>query len=89
MVPHRSSTHISGSAGSSSRDCTNTGRMLTASASSEMRDYRFADRTAANVATPSTSVPPAVASDAIVDQSAMRDEPRAADLAHPMTWSGD
>ena len=50
---------------------------------------RFADRTAANVATPSTSVPPAVASDAIVDQSAMRDEPRAADLAHPMTWSGD
>lgn len=44
--------------------------MPCSSESSAVRAARFDDRTAANVATARTSVPPAVASDEIVTQSA-------------------
>ena len=57
--------------GSSIRDGTSTGRIPASSARSVARADRFADRTAANVAAASTSVPPAVASDEIVVQSAI------------------
>ncbi len=59
------------SSGSSSREGTNTGRSPAISVRSATRAERFADRTALNVATASTSVPPAVASDEIVTQSAI------------------
>ena len=55
-----------------SRDWTSSGRRCSWSASSAIRAERLDERTAANVATASTSVPPAVASDEIVAQSAIR-----------------
>src|SRR6516225_9999875 len=66
------STNMIFSSGSSSRDCTSTGRRCSWSATSAIRAERLADRTEANVATASTSVPPAVASEEIVAQSAIR-----------------
>ena len=48
----------------------------------ECGPQRFEERTAANVATASTSVPPAVASDAIVVQSAIATEPTGSDATH-------
>ena len=57
--------------GSSSRDWTSSGRRCSWSAISAIRAERFDERTAANVATASTSVPPAVASEEIVTQSAI------------------
>src|SRR5436190_12088990 len=63
------------STGSSRRDWTTTGRKRASNARSAMRVERFADRVAPNVASASTSVPPAVASEATVDQSAMSDRP--------------
>lgn len=59
------------SGGSSSRDGTTSGRVRVCRDCSAMRAARFADRTDVNVATARTRVPPAVASDAIVDQSAV------------------
>src|SRR5579871_442498 len=56
--------------GSSSRDGTSSGRSPASNERSATRAARLAERTDANVATPSTSVPPAVASDEIVTQSA-------------------
>ena len=55
--------------GSSSRDVTNTGRSWARNASSAIRADRLAERIDANVAVASTSVPTAVAKDAIVAQS--------------------
>ena len=62
--------------GSCSREFTSSGRCAASSersavraARSAVRAERFADRMEANVATASTRVPPAVASDATVDQS--------------------
>ena len=52
-----------------------SGRMAVRSDSSAMRADRFDERTAENVATASTSVPPAVANEAIVVQSAMKVAP--------------
>lgn len=57
--------------GSSSFDGTSTGRRPTSSDCSATRADRFADRTELNVATASTRVPPAVASEEIVTQSAI------------------
>src|SRR5690348_3550957 len=56
--------------GSSRRDWTNSGRRCSWSACSAMRAERLPERTDANVATAKTSVPAAVASEAIVAQSA-------------------
>ena len=58
--------------GSSGRDGMSSGRMPASNASSATRDERLAERTDANVAAASTSVPPAVASDEMVTQSATR-----------------
>jgi hypothetical protein len=60
------------SIGSSSRDGTSTGRSPESSARSATRAERLADFTELNVATASTSVPPAVAKEEIVTQSAIR-----------------
>ena len=49
--------------------------MAVRSDSSAMRAERFDERTAENVATASTRVPPAVANEAIVVQSAMNSHP--------------
>jgi hypothetical protein len=49
--------------------------MLLSRPSSAIRAERFDDRTAENVAPASTRVPPAVAKEAIVDQSAMDPHP--------------
>src|SRR5262245_33656708 len=57
--------------GSVRRDCTSTGRRCSWSATSAIRAERLAERTEANVATARTSVPPAVASEEIVTQSAI------------------
>src|SRR5580704_6176943 len=57
--------------GSSKSDGTSSGRMAVRSDSSAMRAERFDDRTAENVATARTSVPPAVANEAIELQSAI------------------
>ena len=57
---------------SSNRDGTTTGRMPASSARSVLRADWCDDRTAANVATASTNVPPAVASEETVAQSATR-----------------
>ena len=59
------------SAWSSSRDGISTGRRPAISARSLTRAAVLADRTDANVATASTMVPLAVASDEIVTQSAI------------------
>src|SRR6185436_5454054 len=56
--------------GSSASDGTSSGRIPVSSASSATRAERFDTRTAENVATASTRVPPAVASEEIVCQSA-------------------
>src|ERR1700690_1334630 len=64
-----SSTNMSFCTGSSRRDWTSNGRRCSCSAVSAMRAERFAERTAANVATASTSVPPPVTSEEIVGQS--------------------
>ena len=60
------------SSGSSSRDGMSTGRIPIRSERSATRADRLADLTELNVATASTSVPPAVASDEIVTQSVTR-----------------
>src|SRR3954463_4055821 len=57
------------STGSVRRDPTSTGRIPANRLRSATRAERFDDRTAENVASASTSVPPAVASDEIVAQS--------------------
>src|SRR3954447_863694 len=57
--------------GSSRRELTRIGRRCSCSAVSAMRAERLAERTDANVATASTRVPPAVASEEIVTQSAI------------------
>src|SRR3954468_2330953 len=58
------------SVGSSNRVGTSSGRTLASSDSSASRALRLAERTDAKVATARTSVPPAVASEEIVTQSA-------------------
>ena len=55
--------------GSSRREVTRTGRRFTWNAASAIRAERFEERTAEKVATASTSVPRAVANDAMVAQS--------------------
>src|SRR2546422_5625801 len=57
------------STGSSSREGISTGRCAASSERSATRAERLAERTELNVATASTSVPPAVASEEIVTQS--------------------
>ena len=56
--------------GSPASDCTSNGRIPLSSASSATRADRLEERTDENVATASTSVPAAVASEEIVCQSA-------------------
>src|SRR5436190_7804130 len=70
-LSHLLSLNPTFSGGSWRRDGTSTGRMLANRARSVTRAERLADRTAANVAPASTSVPPAVASAEIVTQSAL------------------
>src|SRR6185312_12709188 len=62
------------SAGSSSREGTNTGRRRASNARSAIRAERFAERVAPNVAKASTRVPAAVPTSAMVAQSAMSAE---------------
>jgi hypothetical protein len=57
--------------GSSMRDGTSTGRMPTRRAFSAVRAERFAERTEEKVAMARMRVPPAVARDEMVVQSAM------------------
>ena len=59
------------SSGSSSREGISTGRIPIRNDRSATRAERLADLTELNVATASTSVPPAVASEEIVTQSAI------------------
>src|SRR5205807_5612731 len=66
-----SSTQVTFSMTSSGRAANNSGRSPVSNDASATRAARFAERTDENVATARTSVPPAVASDEIVDQSAM------------------
>src|SRR5581483_7802762 len=66
-----SSTKPTFCGGSWNREGASTGRMDASSARSVVRAARLPDRTAANVAAASTSVPPAVANEEIVDQSAI------------------
>ena len=70
------STNPTLTAGSSRCEGMSSGRMPAMSERSATRAERFAERTDENVATASTSVPPAVASDEMVTQSAMRRESR-------------
>src|SRR5437764_8790139 len=63
------------SVGSSKRDGTSNGRTLASNDSSATRADRFAERTDANVAIARTRVPPAVASDEMVTQSAATGSP--------------
>lgn len=72
---HCSSPNMIFCAVSSRRDGISTGRSPASSDSSAARAVRLAERTEENVATASTSVPPAVASEEIVTQS--RDTRRA------------
>src|SRR5215213_5559924 len=65
------STHMTLSSGSSSREGISSGRNPTWRARSAVRAAWLAERTEAKVATASTRVPPAVASDEIVTQSAI------------------
>ena len=67
MRNHRRSWKSTFSSGSPSRDGTSTGRRPASRARSATRAERFDDRTALNVAAASTSVPPAVASEEMVD----------------------
>ena len=60
------------SGGSVTRAGASTGRRPSSSARSAMRVERCPKRTEENVAAASTSVPPAVASEAIVGQSAIQ-----------------
>ena len=60
------------SGSSDRRDGASTGRRPASRLRSATRAERFDERTAVNVAAASTSVPPAVASEEIVTQSAMR-----------------
>src|SRR5260370_15330713 len=64
----RLSNHVTFSGGSWMRDGISTGRNDSWKASCAVRALRFAERTAEKVATASTRVPPAVASEEIVDQ---------------------
>src|SRR5580692_4430186 len=64
-----SPTQVTFCTGSSSFDDTSTGRRLTRNPASATRAALLAERTAANVATASTSVPMAVANVATVVQS--------------------
>src|SRR3954471_4284114 len=82
-----SSPKNTSSPGSSSRVGVNTGRRPTSSARSATRALRLAERTDANVATASTSVPPAVASEEMVTQSA--DTPSAYGCCHCGDVEGD
>src|SRR5215468_3621040 len=66
-----SSCHPTFCSGSCKRELRNNGRSPASSDRSAVRAARLADRTDANVAAARTSVPAAVASDAIVGQSAM------------------
>src|SRR4029077_2070852 len=66
---HLPSPNITFCVSSCRRDGTSSGRSPTSRDCSAARAARFADRTAANVATARTSVPAAVASDAIDAQS--------------------
>src|SRR5207302_1227646 len=72
--------------GSSRREGSSSGRRPAITETSATRAARFAERTDAKVAPASTRVPPAVASDEIVTQSAIRltvvDEIRAESWAH-------
>src|SRR5919108_5658035 len=65
------SAHMILSEGSSSREGTSTGRSPASNARSAVRAARLAERTEAKVPAASTSVAPAVPSDAIVAQSVM------------------
>jgi hypothetical protein len=67
-----SSTHMIFSGGSLTLDGISSGRWPSRRACSAVREARLADRTDRNVASVSTSVPPALASGAIVVQSAIR-----------------
>ena len=71
-LSQRPSTNISFCTGSSSREGASTGRRCSCSAVSAMRADRFDERTAANVATASASVPAPVSSEEIVVQSVAR-----------------
>src|SRR3954468_5189124 len=73
--------------GSSSLDGISNGRTLASNVSSASRALRLAERTDAKVATASTSVPPAVASEEIVTQSA--DTPSAYGCCHRGDVEGD
>src|SRR4051812_41216539 len=68
---HLSSTKPTFSGGSSRREGTRTGRIPASNARSVARAARLPDRTDANVAAASTSVPAAVPSSATVDSSAI------------------
>src|SRR5438270_8370539 len=68
---HLSSRKPTFSGGSSSRDGTKTGRMPASKARSVALAARWLERTDANVAAASTSVPAAVPSSATVDSSAI------------------
>ena len=73
MARHRDPLAVAerhGSSGSSLRDGTSSGRNPDRSDISATRAARFADFTEPNVATARTRVPPAVANDEIVTQSA-------------------
>src|SRR5215472_1118872 len=65
------SAKLTFSGGSLTRDAMSCGRSPSSSVCSATRAARFAERTAAKVAKASTSVPPAVAREEIVAQSAM------------------
>src|SRR3954447_20007800 len=73
--------------GSSSLDGISNGRTLASNVASASRALRLADRTDAKVATASTSVPPAVASEEMVAQSA--DTPSAYGCCHRGDVEGD
>src|SRR5947207_7130102 len=64
------SPNMTRSTGSSSREGTSTGRCAASSERSATRAERLAERTEPKVAAASTSVPPAVASEEMVTQSA-------------------
>src|SRR2546423_4187378 len=81
-----SSTHMTFSSGSSMRDGINSGRRPNRSDCSATRAARFAERTEENVAIARTSVPPAVASEEIVTQSAIAGEPT---VRHGHRGAGD
>src|SRR5262245_38823908 len=68
----RLSTNMTFCTGSSRREGASTGRRCSCSAASAIRAERFDERTDANVATASTSVPAPVTNEEIVAQSVAR-----------------